>query len=80
MAPKYPRSAERRNLSGWVDIVFTVSREGTVKDIEIRDSKPGDTFVNAAIRAVERWEFEPVTENGVVVETRTGVRMMFALE
>jgi len=80
VAPKYPRAAQRRNQSGWVDVLFTVAVDGTVKDLEVRDSEPGDLFVNAALRAVEKWEFEPVVEDGVVVETRAGVRMMFALE
>ena len=80
VAPKYPRSARRRNLSGWVDVVFTVGYDGSVKDIEIRNSEPGDIFVNAARTAVEKWEFEPVVENGRLVEKRAGVRMMFALE
>ena len=80
VAPRYPRAAERRNLSGWVDIIFTVGTDGTTKDITIRDSNPGDTFVNSAIRAVEKWEFEPIVENGVAIERRAGVRMMFALE
>ncbi len=80
VAPKYPRAAERRNLSGWVDVVFTVDRSGLVKDVEVRDSEPGETFVNSAIKAISKWEFEPVIENGEVVEKRAGVRLMFALE
>ena len=80
VAPKYPRSAERRNLSGWVDVVFTVSTDGSVKDVEIINSEPGDTFVPSATRAVEKWLFEPVVEEGQIVEKRAGVRMMFALE
>ena len=80
VAPKYPRSAERRGLSGWVDVIFTVTREGTVDAVSIRDSEPDDVFVNAATRAVERWEFEPVIENGVAVERQVGVRLMFAIE
>ena len=80
VAPKYPRSAQRRNLSGWVDVLFTVTADGTVRDVEVQDSEPGDTFANSAIRAVEKWEFEPVVESGSVVEKRAGVRMMFALE
>lgn len=79
-APKYPRSAQRRGQSGWVDVVFTVLADGTVADIEIRDSDPGSIFDTAAIRAIEKWEFEPVTENGAIVEKRAGVRLMFALE
>ena len=80
VAPKYPRGAQRRNLSGWVDVVFTVTKDGSVKDVDIINSQPGDTFVNSATRAVEKWLFEPIVENGEPVEKRAGVRMMFALE
>jgi len=80
VAPKYPRAAERRNLSGWVDVMFTVAVDGSTKDIEIAESNPGDVFVNAATRAVENWEFEPVIENGELTEKRAAVRMMFAIE
>jgi protein TonB len=80
VAPKYPRAAQRRNQSGWVDVVFTVTLDGTVKDIEVRKSEPEGTFDSAATRAVEKWKFEPVVENGVTIEKRAAVRMMFALE
>jgi protein TonB len=80
VAPKYPRAAERRGDSGWVDIVFTVAVDGTVSNVEARQSEPEGVFDRAAIRAVEKWEFEPVTEDGRPVERRVGVRMMFALE
>ncbi len=80
VAPRYPRTAERRNLSGWVDIVFTVDRDGMTKDVEVRESEPGQTFDSAATRAVEKWRFQPIFENGIVVEKRAGVRMMFAIE
>lgn len=80
VAPKYPRSAQRRNQSGWVDVVFTVAADGTVKDLEVRNSDPEGVFDNAAMRAVEKWEFEPTVRDGVAIEQRAGVRMMFALE
>jgi len=80
VAPKYPRAAQRRNLSGWVEVVFIVTTDGDVKDIIVRNSEPGDTFVNAAVKAVEKWEFEPVVENGMYIEKLVGVRMLFALE
>ncbi len=67
-------------MSGWVDIAFTVDVNGMVKEIEVRDSEPGDTFDNAAVRAVEKWEFEPIIDQGVAIEQRAAVRMMFALE
>ncbi len=80
VAPKYPRAAQRRNISGWVDVAFTVTTDGGVADIEIRGSEPADTFVNAATKAIEGWKFEPVIENDVPVEKRAAVRLMFALE
>jgi serine/threonine-protein kinase len=80
IAPKYPRSAIRRNLSGWVDVVFIVTINGDVRDVSVTGSDPGDTFVNSATKAVENWEFEPVIENGTPVERRAAVRMLFALE
>jgi protein TonB len=80
VAPKYPRSAQRRGISGWVDVVFTVNADGLVEDVTVRDSDPGDTFVTAAEKAVEKWEFEPIVEDGRAVSKRAAVRMMFAIE
>ena len=77
VAPSYPRSAERRNLSGWVAVVFTVYKDGSVGDIRVVGSEPDDVFVNSATKAVEKWEFEPVIENGVAVEKLVGVRLAF---
>jgi len=80
VAPKYPRSAERRKTSGWVDLGFTVARDGGVHSIEIIESAPGKVFVDAATKAVSQWRFDPVVENGQPVEKRVAVRMSFSLE
>ena len=80
VAPKYPRAAERRGDSGWVDVVFMVAVDGSVRNVEVKDSTPEGVFDQAASRAVEKWEFEPVFEDGRTVERRVAVRMMFALE
>lgn len=80
VGPKYPRAAQRRGTSGWVDVMFTVDIDGSVTAVSVRDSEPGVTFVDAAVSAVEEWEFEPVVENGVAVQKRAAVRMLFAVE
>ncbi len=80
VAPKYPRAALRRNLSGWVDVAFTVTFDGSVKDIDVPKSHPDEIFVESAIQAVEKWEFEPVLDNETIIEKRVAVRMLFALE
>ena len=78
--PKYPRAAQRRNTSGWVDLGFTVARDGSVHSIEIIESTPSTTFDEAATKAVSQWRFDPVIENGTAVEKRAAVRMQFSME
>lgn len=79
-APKYPRNALRRNITGSVDVKFSVARDGSVFDVQVVDSTPGTVFDEAAIAAVEKWRFEPVIENGVAVEKQSAVRMAFDLQ
>lgn len=80
VAPKYPRVARRRNVTGSVDVSFVVTKNGEVRNIEVLDSTPGSTFDEAAIEAVTGWRFEPVFENGIAVEKRSAVRLAFDLE
>jgi TonB family protein len=63
-----------------VDVVFTLTIDGTVTNVDVVESTPGSTFVDSAVRAVEEWEFEPVFNDGVAIEKRAAVRMMFAIE
>ena len=78
--PRYPRSAQRRNASGFVDLAFTVTATGTVADVEVTNSEPGSLFDAAAVEAVEQWEFAPPMDNGTPVQKRVAVRMSFALQ
>ena len=80
VAPKYPRAAQRRGVTGWVEVEFTVDVDGSVKSVSVIASDPGITFVSAAVNAVEKWEFEPVIENNQAVQKRATVRMMFAVQ
>ncbi len=80
VAPEYPRTAQRRNISGTVDLMFTVSTTGTVTDISVLHAKPAGTFDQAAMKAVSKWRFDPVIENGVALEKRTAVRLSFDLQ
>ena len=80
VAPRFPKSALNRGTSGWVDIFFTVTPEGATTDISVRASEPGDTFDNAAIRAVEKWEFEPYEFRGQLISKRVGTKLVFSVE
>ena len=80
VSPRIPKSALTRGQSGWVDIFFTVTPEGETTDISIRASEPGELFDNAAIRAVEKWEFEPFEYRGQLISKRVGTKLVFNVE
>lgn len=79
--PEYPQRALAGNIEGWVQVRFTVTAVGTVRDAVVVESEPGTVFDDAALRAVARWRYNPRVENGEAVE-RVGLQTMirFTLE
>jgi TonB family protein len=76
--PVYPESARKRGVEGWVELAFTVTPNGTVENIEVRNASPANIFEDAATRAIRQWRFEPVVRNGEKVAQRAMVRLRFA--
>lgn len=80
VAPKFPTGAQNRGISGWVELEFTVTPDGSTDDIVITNSSPRRTFDNAATSAVRQWRFKPVIRDGQIVAQRAAVRIRFADE
>jgi protein TonB len=80
VAPVYPSRALSRGLEGFVDLSFTVTTAGTVKDPVVIQST-SKLFERAAIRAVLKFKYKPRVKDGVPVEV-PGVktRISFILE
>ena len=80
VAPVYPARALSRGLEGFVDLQFTVTTAGTVKDPLVIQST-SKLFERAAIRAVLKFKYKPRVVDGVPVEV-PGVktRISFMLE
>ncbi len=78
-APTYPARAQERGTEGWVDLEFTVTRDGTTKDAVVRAAEPASIFDRAALEAVKRWRYEPRVVGGNVVEQRVETRLRFRL-
>jgi len=76
--PVYPEAARKRGVEGWVELAFTVTPNGTVEDVEVRNASPANVFDDSAIRAIRGWRFEPVERNGEKVAQRAMVRLRFA--
>ena len=79
--PDYPQRAQLRGLEGWVQVQFTITATGSVKDAVVVDAEPKNTFDDAALKAIAGWRYNPKVENGAPVE-RVGVqtRIVFQLE
>ncbi|RZV33820.1 MAG: energy transducer TonB [Chromatiales bacterium] len=80
VAPVYPARALSRGLEGFVDLSFTVTTTGTVKDPIVLQST-SSLFERAAVRAVLKFKYKPRVVDGVPVDV-PGVktRISFQLE
>lgn len=79
LPPQYPPLAKRRHIEGFVDVEFTVDRQGRVKDPKIVAADPPDVFNRAVLRALRQWRFEPKEVNGQAVRIRAKQRIDFSL-
>ncbi len=80
VAPEYPSRALERGTTGWVDIEFTVARDGSTRDATVRGSEPMGVFDRAALESVVRWRYEPRVVDGIVVDQRVAARVRFQLK
>ena len=78
--PVYPPEALRDRVEGWVEVDFTVTEAGVVRDIEIAAAEPRGVFEAAATAAVGAWRFQPRVVNGRPVPQRTSVTLRFNVE
>lgn len=80
VAPVYPARALSRGLEGHVDLSFTVTTAGTVRDPVILFST-SSLFERAATRAVLKFKYKPRVVDGVPVDV-SGVktRITFQIE
>jgi len=80
VAPIYPSRALSRGIEGYVDLEFTVTTAGTVKDPVVNYST-SSLFNRAAMRAVLKFKYKPRVVDGQPVEV-PGVktRIRFELE
>jgi len=78
--PQYPLRASERGIEGWVEVEFTISKSGTVKEPRVLNSHPSSIFDRAALKAIKKWKYNPKIEDGEPME-RSGVkvRLKFAL-
>ena len=76
----YPARALSRGLEGYVDMSFTVTTTGTVRDPIVLFST-SNLFERAAIRAVLKFKYKPRVVDGVPVDVpNVKTRITFKIE
>lgn len=71
--PKYPVTAARDGVTGWVSLSFSVDELGRVTNVNVIEAQPKRYFEREAIKALKKWRYKPRIENGkaIVQENQT---------
>jgi periplasmic protein TonB len=78
--PVYPAQALRDRTSGFVELEFTITETGAVRDIDVLTAQPGGVFERAAVEALAGWRFRPRYVYGQPVLQRSSITMRFDVD
>lgn len=78
--PVYPPRALQGGIEGWVEIEFTITETGVVRDVAVVGAEPRGIFEAAATEALGAWRFEPRLANGRPVAQRSVVTLRFNVD
>jgi TonB family protein len=75
--PEYPSEAKAEGVEGEVIFRIIVGTDGRVKEIHLRRGSP--LLVEAAVRALSQWRYQPYVLEGKSVEVETLAKVRFNL-
>jgi len=73
--PEYPRQAKNAGIEGDVIFRIIVGVDGRVQEIHLRRGKP--LLIEAAAKALSKWQYEPYMLDGTPVEFETFATIRF---
>ncbi len=76
--PEFPEQARDHDLSGYVDLEFTVNPDGSVADVTVLKSQPVGVFDKSSVTAVSQWRYRPLARDGKPVSEHARLRLNFA--
>lgn len=79
--PKYPISAMRDGIQGWVKLRFDINALGGVTNVEVIDAEPKRVFNQSAKQALRKWKYRAKSEAGnTVVQQGLTVQLDFTID
>jgi protein TonB len=79
VAPEYPREAMLKSIEGSVKVRFTIDSDGKVSEASVLSSTANHVFDKAALNAVRRWRFEPLTVGGEPAQATLDTSVVFKM-
>ena len=78
--PQYPRTMRFIGKVGWVDVMYSIAKDGTTRNQQVLSSSDED-FSKPTVEAIKQWIYKPAEVNGKPVEVH-GVtnRFVYSLE
>jgi protein TonB len=75
--PVYPPLAKAARSQGVVRMEAIIAADGSIRNLRVVSGPP--LLVDAALKAVEQWRYQPTLLNGVAVEVVTEIEVNFTL-
>ncbi|WP_298774316.1 energy transducer TonB [uncultured Shewanella sp.] len=75
--PKYPISAARKGLSGCVDFIVGIKKDGRAVSYQAKKSYPEGLFDEYAAAALNHWKWSATEENGEHLPVLTTIQLDF---
>jgi TonB family protein len=73
--PQYPEEARNAGITGEVRVSVIIGRDGRIQTVQLISGNP--RLLEAAIQAIEMWEYIPTLLNGSPVEVETTATVAF---
>lgn len=78
--PDFPKQAAKQSISGCVDVIVGVNKNGKMGIYKVKDSYPEGLFVDKAVAALQKWRWSAVSENPNKTSVLTSVQLTFYLQ
>lgn len=76
--PVYPPQAKKDHVMGKVALDATIGKDGSVEDIKVVKSVRHD-LDQSAMDAVRQWKYQPYLFNGIPIEVKTTINVIYSL-
>ena len=75
--PVYPPLAKSARIQGTVQLSAVIGKDGNIQELAVIEGHP--MLIQAAMAAVQQWQYKPTMLNGQPVEVATQINVVFSL-